>query len=533
MNAPQMAEQVSIEKASKDIQQSLEAMTQSLERLALDVEGSLGKIDELERATGRMREAKEVVSGCMRIVEKLEVAMEILVGGHDPSRPPDGRSEVGGVIDGRLYHAAKLYAACVRDVKARQSRQLVTLRGIGDAVHSLEPLLEERVMRLVTSFLESADAGTLSGIGRDAMSGVRISSERYHVDPLSYAMVVTRAYDPMHVARVRELYVEHRERQLLRLLERVSSDTLDLAPLIGFFLMEMAASEVMDTGAFLRDVWDGVGAALGAEIGAALDESKGWEEMLQLKQNVILACQALSDAGLPLDTNPLSASLVKRSARYERLIAELAVAELEAAGEHVERIDGAVRACCVRMAAYVEGLAGDGDADGDAARGMQKVDVILGGILERALQELLAAGGSADASISGLLSFSETVSCIITSLEGFYGSRKGLDGIAERLERGGRRAAALLAEKAFQDATVIRKADGDEEGELLSTWCDALIEQFEFSCAEIDDYGFGRDVADAIIGWYADALHLMIHTRMHQVAKKEADAIAAVLQTRS
>ena len=47
-----MAEQVSIEKASKDIQQSLEAMTQSLERLALDVEGSLGKIDELERATG-------------------------------------------------------------------------------------------------------------------------------------------------------------------------------------------------------------------------------------------------------------------------------------------------------------------------------------------------------------------------------------------------------------------------------------------------------------------------------------------------
>lgn len=280
-------------------------------------------------------------------------------------------------------------------------------------------------------------------------------------------------------------------------------------------------------------MWDGVGAALGAEIGAALDESKGWEEMLQLKQNVILACQALSDAGLPLDTNPLSASLVKRSARYERLIAELAVAELEAAGEHVERIDGAVRACCVRMAAYVEGLAGDGDADGDAARGMQKVDVILGGILERALQELLAAGGSADASISGLLSFSETVSCIITSLEGFYGSRKGLDGIAERLERGGRRAAALLAEKAFQDATVIRKADGDEEGELLSTWCDALIEQFEFSCAEIDDYGFGRDVADAIIGWYADALHLMIHTRMHQVAKKEADAIAAVLQTRS
>ncbi len=509
-------------------------MTQSLERLAMDVEGSLGRLDELERATGRVREAKEVVSGCMRILEKVEVATEILAGGHGPSGPSDAKTGVvGDEIDGRLYHAAKLYASCVRDVKSRQSRQLKTLRGIGGAVQSLKPRLEERVMRLVTSFLESADAGNLAGIGRDAMSGVGIASGRYHVDPLSYAMVVTRAYDPMHATRVRDLYVEHRERQLLRLLERVSSDTLDLAPLVGFFLMEMAVSEVIDTGAFLRDMWDGVGAALGAEIGAALDESDGWEAMLELKRDVIRACQAFSEAGLPLNTTSLTLSLVKRSARYERLIAELGVAELEAAGEHVDRIDEAVRACCVRMAAYVEGLAGDGDAEGDVARAKHKVDVVLGGILERALRDLEDLTGteeSVDTCVGGLLSFVETASCIVTSLEGFYAcSRKGLDTILERLERGGRRAAALLAEKTFQDATAIRKADGDEKGELISTWCDALIEQFEFSCSEIDEFGFGRDAADAIVGWYAEGLLQMIDTRMRHVSAKDAEAMAAAL----
>lgn len=510
-------------------------MTKSLERLAMDVEGSLGRIDELEQAARRVREAKEVVAACMRILQKVEVATEILAGGHGPSRPSDTGTHVGDEIDGRLYHAAKLYASCIRDVATRQSRQLVTLRGIGDAVQSLKPLLEDRVMRLVTRFLELADAENLAGIGRDAMSGVGIASDRYHVDPLSYAMVATRAYDPMHSVRVRELYVEHRERQLLRLLERVTSDTLDLSPLVGFFLMEMAVSEVMDTGAFLRDLWDGVGAALGAEIGAALDESDGWEAILELKGDVIRACQAFIQEGLMLDTTALTSSLVKRSARYERLIADLGVSELESAGEDVERVDEAVRACCVRMAAYVEGLSGHLDVEGDVARGKHKVDIVLGGILERALydlEDLLASGDSVDTCVGGLLSFVETASCILTSLEGHYGSRKGLDKIQEKLERGERRTAELLAEKTFQDAAVIRKADGDEKGELLSTWSDALIEQFEFSCSEIDEYGFGQQVADAIAGWYADLLREMIDTRMHHVSAKDADAIAAALQTR-
>lgn len=535
LTVPQMAEQASIEKGSKDIQRSLDAMTQSLERLTMDVEGSLSRLGEWERATGRVREAKEVVAGCMRILEKVEVATEIL-GGHGPSRPSDGKTVVAGdEIDGRLYHAAKLYASCVRDVKLRQSRRLTTLRGIGDAVQSLKPRLEEQVMRFVTSFLESADAGNLTGIGRDAMSGAGIASGRYNVDPLSYAMVVKRAYDPMHATRVTEMYVEHRERQLLRLLERLSSDSLDLAPLVGFFLMELAVSEVMDTGAFLRDMWDGVGAALGAEIGAALDECDGWEAMLELKQDVVRVCRAFNEAGVPLDTTPLTSSVMKRSARYERLMADLGVVELAAAGEHVDRIDEAVRACCVRMAAYVEGLAGEGDVEGDvegdAARAKRKVDVVLGGILD--LEGLSLTEGSVDTCVSGLLSFVETVACIITSLEGFYGSRKGLDTILERLERGGRRAAELLTEKTFLDAAAIRKADGDEKGELLSTWCDALIEQFEFTCSEIDEYGFGRDAADAIVDWYAEGLRQMIDTRMHHVSAKDSSAIAATLRSRS
>jgi hypothetical protein len=226
---------------------------------------------------------------------------------------------------------------------------------------------------------------------------------------------------------------------------------------------------------------------------------------------------------------------MKRSARYERLMADLGVVELAAAGEHVDRIDEAVRACCVRMAAYVEGLAGEGDVEGDvegdAARAKRKVDVVLGGILD--LEGLSLTEGSVDTCVSGLLSFVETVACIITSLEGFYGSRKGLDTILERLERGGRRAAELLTEKTFLDAAAIRKADGDEKGELLSTWCDALIEQFEFTCSEIDEYGFGRDAADAIVGWYAEGLRQMIDTRMHHVSAKDSSAIAATLRSRS
>ena len=539
----QVAEQESIEKHTQEIQRSLDAMTQSLERLSMDVEGSLGKLDELGRGLHRVRELKEAISGCMQVLEKVEAANKILVDASDGRRGAGGRvsedvardgqgkvSRRKDVIDGELYHAAKLFAGCVREVKARHSRQLVTVRGLEDAVQSLKPLLDDRVMRLVTGFLESADAERLAEIGRDAMSGVVIPSGRYYVDPLSYAVVVTRAYDPVHVARVRELYVEHREQQLGRLLGSLSSESLNLEPLVGFFLMEIEVSRVMETGAFLRDMWDGVGAAIGAEVGAALDESDGWEEMLELKRDVIRACQAFVTAGDSLDTTPLTSSVMKRSARYERLVSAVVVTELEMSGEDVIKIDEAVRGCCSKVGAYVEGLVGDTDREVDVAR--SKVDAVLGDILERALNDISVedAASDPDASISGLLSLVETTYCIITSLEGVYSSRDGLTTLLRLMDAGGRRAAEFLANKAFEDAKIIRKTDGDDEEGLLSSWCDALIEQFEFSREELDEYGFGGDVGRAIAGWYAENLCQLIETQMRHVAAKDMAALRESLR---
>ena len=79
------------------------------------------------------------------------------------------------------------------------------------------------------------------------------------------------------------------------------------------------------------------------------------------------------------------------------------------------------------------------------------------------------------------------------------------------LDRAATQAGMLLAEKTFADAMEVRGADGDgadgdgadgdgADGVLLSSWCDSVIEQFEFSRDELlgeYDGPAGMQIVDA------------------------------------
>ena len=569
--------QVAIERSAREIQASLDGLQESLARLGSDVEVSSKRLEELYGKLDRVREAKEVVEEGLRTLERAEEASRMLEFEEDEEEGEENgenshgdgvrnRSEVP--MNARVYHAARLYAQCMRDVKSRQSKQARALPALLRRVEALKPLLDARVVGLVNGFLGEQHQKSTE-IGRDAMAGRRIASGRYGLDALSWAVVVTKAYQAYggDVGRVREMYVAHREEQLGRVLEGTDSwrgvedsrreprAVLHLDEIVGFFLMEMAVTEVLDTREFLKTMWDGVRAAVGAEVGAACDECDGcdgWRDMLRMKEDVLRAVRALKFASgnvtaVSLETGSLVSSLAKRTTRFERLVGAAFVMELEAietaagdenageedAGADVVEIDMAVRACCERVEGWMEGL---GEADRERERDMERVDAVLADVLGGLVEKMFKQEGdetNSGETIAGLLSFVETVAYVLRSLEGVYAASCGRSTLRlhDLVEREATRAGVMLAEKTFADAMEVRGADGDDSGgDLLSSWSDALIEQFEFTRDELfGEYeGFGLDVATSVVAAYASEARRLV-AGLDGTTKKDVDAVFEVL----
>ena len=288
--------QAAIELRAQEVQGSLEALRESLGRLGSDVGGSLERLEALYGGLEEVRETSAVVEGGLRTMGRVEEAMRLL-SSSTTSTAKSTTTRSKGASNGELrssssssyatlYHAARLYVQSLREVKGKSSlsEPLVgSLPAVCQRVHALKPLLDARVDGLVHEFLRWQQDECAARLGRDAMAGVGIASGRYRLDPLSWAVVVTKAYGG-DLGRVREVYVGQREGQLGRVLEGsleggfvVSGARLEAV--VAFFLVEMAVAEGvgLDTVEFLKTMWDGVGAAIGAAVGAACDECDGWE----------------------------------------------------------------------------------------------------------------------------------------------------------------------------------------------------------------------------------------------------------------
>ena len=239
------------------------------------------------------------------------------------------------------------------------------------------------------------------------------------------------------------------------------------------------------------------------------------QEMLGMKREVLRAARALHGGVSRLETGALTSSLMKRSGQFERLVGLALVAELEQADEDVEKIGGAVRACWERVEAWMEGedVAGaqeHGSGHDDVEKAWKRADAVISDVLSDVLERAL--GDSRDENIPALLSFVETVEVMLGSLLEAHSTRPppptttARSKLRDVLDRAATQAGMLLAEKTFADAMEVRGADGDgadgdgADGVLLSSWCDSVIEQFEFSRDELlgeYDGPAGMQIVDA------------------------------------
>jgi hypothetical protein len=239
------------------------------------------------------------------------------------------------------------------------------------------------------------------------------------------------------------------------------------------------------------------------------------QEMLGMKREVLRAARALHGGVSRLETGALTSSLMKRSGQFERLVGLALVAELEQADEDVEKIGGAVRACWERVEAWMEGedVAGAQEhwsGHDDVEKAWKRADAVISDVLSDVLERAL--GDSRDENIPALLSFVETVEVMMGSLLEAHSTRPppptttARSKLRDVLDRAATQAGMLLAEKTFADAMEVREADGDgadgdgADGVLLSSWCDSVIEQFEFSRDELlgeYDGPAGMQIVDA------------------------------------
>jgi hypothetical protein len=502
------AEREAIACGADDIQHSVDAMVSSMSRLGSDVMQSLSALEDLGNAQKRIRETKGLVTESIEMLENLKVIEQTLASN------PKGRAE-------DLYYAARVYSLCLKNSK-------LSLNAFNAQIEAMKPLLDREVDGLLHRFLEEAD-GSAASLGRDAMDSVELDSDRYCLEPLSYAMVVKREYDRGSVQELREAYINHREQQLGTLLSHLSIE--DLAPLVGFFLIEIGASNIMDTREFLKTIWDGTSAAISAELGAALDESNDWNEMLELKRNALRACLPL--ASNETDTTVMQSSLTKRRLRFEKLIERHVLEGLESCDGDIDKINDVVHTCYDRIFGYIEGLLADAEV-GQLC--LSRTEQVLHEILAGALSDVIASRDENPSDVTNLLSFVEMTDCILVCLCQRRNGCCGGGNTAEftllqaLVDESSQIIAEYLADKTFTDAANIRSVEGDESLEgTISSWSDSIVEQFEFHVQEMNEFAFRGKTAQNIIARYATGLKARLGTMKVAPLPKDATAISAVI----
>ena len=354
---------------------------------------------------------------------------------------------------------------------------------------------------------------------RTPVNGKR-SSRRLSLKLLSKAVSVKCAYS--ECSSLLQEYMQARDGQLGSMLVPPDSESTErayLAQLVGFFMIE---SEVckrisnLDTQGHLKTVWEGASAAVSAELGAMLDEVSSVGNMLELKWQSLYACQALERFGVDIiNTNSIRSAIKKRISRLCTLLHEPTMAKLENADGDAELLKESVAYCFEEIAKYFDGLVPQNSINTVALIEAEKVICKL-------LQEIFSSIGDQNsydnAESDEVLSFIETLDFMKgVLLEHKQGEDRSVT--LESMDRLMESAVSRLS-KSMAQTTVLQACNAmhpspqefwninksPSGGNLISAWCDSMIEQVEFYRGELGEFGFSQGVEKSILTSYISCI---------------------------
>ena len=342
-------------------------------------------------------------------------------------------------------------------------------------------------------------------------------------------------------------YVQSREAQLGTMLIPPEDSGIDqqqyLEKFVGFFIIESKVYQSMPqlgTRKFIESVWDGASAGVAAEIGASLDESCDLESMLKLRTSSLNACRAVETwSASMLSTSGIRSALIKRGSKFKSLMMENCVESLQEIGGDQTELQETVELCLQKMMLYYDGLV----PTSNLGISVSETAHMFADIIVDLMPTELSKGNENDA-VEDLISFIETASLIEETLiqkvevPEVLSKGNGLLRLQSQIQDSavllGRQLALLSTTESFElidnvDTEWNLKEPCVREG-LISPWCDALCEMFEFRKQQIEDIGFSDHITKQILssflsGTSQNILELLSSNQVNKITSYGADVL--------
>lgn len=350
--------------------------------------------------------------------------------------------------------------------------------------------------------------------GREGSRAVEVS-----LDMLSKAVSIQSAYSDM--AGLQRQYEDAREGQLGTLLvppEDGSRGGAYLAQLVGYFMVELSVYKnikELDTNRFLGTVWEGACAAMSAELGSMLDESASLEGMLKMKDQALFACQSLEGWSVDVvNTTPLRQSLRKRASRFQMLLQEPTLVDLENSEGEAESLQKAVETCLKQVMRFFDGLVSHDEL---VHASVFETEHVFFKIFTSLMPEVETCDGYDNAYVDELLSLIESIRFVQGVLVGQLG--QAVDSLSELkslTQSCVARLAQFLCKMTVKNALDTMEKPSDawnltaKTEDPVSQWCDAIIEQLEFHHDELKEYGFPDEIVHDIMSAFVQGIASLI-----------------------
>ncbi len=347
----------------------------------------------------------------------------------------------------------------------------------------------------------------------------------------------------MDSSKVLEQYIEAREGQLGSFLvppNKVKQQGKYFHQLLGFFLIEIDVYmniPWLGTKQYLQTIWEGTSSAMMAEIGSMLDEASSPQGMVDLKTSALHLCLALERYNMNIiNTKPIRDVCITRLDRFLNLLHEPTMVSLEAAESDLELLTASVRACLHNITKYLEGLVPNNSLQYFA---LAEADKMFSKLMLPVLL-MIADEESCDNGVpEKLLAFIETVAFmqelliynVEQNLDSVHGKENSLDLL---LYDAILKLSSILGKKIVAEAMESLLAKNlqiyESSSELISSWSESVIDQFEFYRQEFDEFGFGEQLGTKISVLLADniVLELCLHFDRYagSISKRGAEAFA-------
>lgn len=344
-----------------------------------------------------------------------------------------------------------------------------------------------------------------------------LNSLSQNIEILLKAVSIERTYSNSY--RLLEQYTCGREGQLGALLVPPTGEGEEggyLNRLVGFFLVEMNVYNsipLLGTKEHLQSTWEGSASAIVAEVGAMLDEAPSTCVMLHLKTLALHACQSLEKYQMEIvNTQCFRDILISRMDRFLNLLYEPTMVSLEAAEGDEEMVTVSVTACMNSIHNYLEGIVASNSINNTVVAEAEKIfSKLLFSVLSAIKHE---ASDDSDA-VEKLLVFIESTDMIqgilvknIAHRDPVNVSQGALDMLVNDAIC---QCCTILATNSVGEAMKAMPYDSLNirqkiESDMISSWSDSIIEQFDFYSQEIAEYGFRDQIQEMVLVVLADKI---------------------------